>query len=109
MSLYAKYCKERENKEIIEDERGFATYVFLKDGVYVVDIYVCPDHRHSNVAASYADQIAQIAKAKGLNKLYGSVAPNANNSADSIKVLLAYGFKPDPSQSNLVFFVKELS
>lgn len=109
MSLYAQYIAERENKNIVEDDKGFATYIFVNDGVYIQDIYVHPDYRHERRASIYADQIAAIAKEKGLNKMYGSVMPSSNGSTSSLKVLLAYGFRLQSSESNAIFMVKELS
>lgn len=108
MSLYAQYIKERDNKNIIEDEKGFATYCFIKDGTYIQDIYVHPDHRHSHVASQYADKIAQIAREKGHTKLFGSVRPSANFSTESLKVLLAYGFRIDSAAQDAIFLVKEI-
>lgn len=108
MSLYADYINERTGKEIVESDKGFATYYFHKDGCYIEDIYVQPDYRKSGEASNMANKIAEIAKSKGINKLYGTVCPSANNSTDSLKVLLAYGFKLDSSISNLIALVKEI-
>lgn len=108
MSLYGKYIKERAGKEIIEDDRGFATYYYLNDGVYIENIYVLEDYRKTGVASNYANQIASIAKEKGCVKMFGSVSPKANGSTDSLKVLLAYGFKLDSSVDNFIALVKEI-
>lgn len=109
MSLYAQYIKERENKEIIESEQGFATYSINKDNsCYIQDIYVHPDHRHDHVASKFADQIVDIVKKKGVHTLYGSVSPTANNSTISLKVLLAYGFELDSSTNNFILVRKEI-
>ena len=107
-SLYAQYLKERESKEILEDETGFATYTFVQDGVYIENIYTHPDYRQSGVASKFADKIAEIAKAKGYKKMYGSVVPTANNSTASLKVLLAYGFRLDSAQPNAIFMIKDI-
>lgn len=108
MSLLADYFKEKGLKEIIEDENGFATYMFLPEGVYIEDIYVRPEARKSGHASKYADQIAEIARAKGFSKMFGSVVPSSNGSADSFRVLLAYGFQPNKCTNNLVIFVKDI-
>lgn len=109
MSKYAEYIKEREDKEIIEDSRGFATYQFLdSDKCYIESIYVRPDYRNTNVASEMADKVASIAKAKGCNKLLGSVSPTTKNSTASLKVLLAYGFDLDSSTNNLILFSKDI-
>lgn len=107
-SLFGEYIKERLNKDIIEDSRGFATYFFINDGVYIEDIYVRPEHRQSGVASQFADEIAKIAKEKGYSKMYGSVAPSARHSTSSLKVLLAYGFELSSATNNAIFLVKEI-
>lgn len=108
LSLYAKYVIEREGKEIIESEVGFATYYFLDDNCYIQNIFVEKDYRKIGEASRLAQEIEKIAKSKGCKKLYGTVCPSANGSTESIKVLLAYGFKLDSSINNLIAFVKDL-
>ena len=108
MSLYGDYIKERENKSIVESDVGFATYSVAKDGIYIEDIYVRPEYRKGHIAADMADQIAVIAREKGLHKLYGSVCPSANGSTASLKVLLAYGFKLNSSTNNFIMLEKEI-
>lgn len=108
MSLYAKYINERENKEIIETEQGFATYFYIDSGVYIQDIYVSSDQRQSGVAASFADQIAKLAKSKGYSKMYGSVRIGTKGATDSLKVLLAYGFELDSAGTNGIVMVKDI-
>lgn len=107
-SLFAQYIKERTKKEILESDIGFATYEFLQDGVYIEDIFVLPEHRQEGSASRLADIIAGIAKSKGFHKLYGTVAPQAKTSTDSLKVLLAYGFKLTKCEPNLIVMEKEI-
>ncbi len=108
MSLYGQYIKERLGKEIVENENGFATYYYVDDGVYIEDIFVIKEARKSNVASKLADEIADIAKNKGVKKMYGTVVPTATGSEVSLKVLMAYGFKPHSAQTNLIVMVKEI-
>lgn len=107
-SLYAQYIKEREGKGCLETEHGFATYQVWQDGVYIEDIYVSPNLRQQGYAAEMADQITEIAKSLDKKFLYGSVSPLANGATQSLKVLLAYGFKLHNSSPDLIMFVKEL-
>lgn len=93
MSLFGKYISERLGHGIVENDHGFATYSFEPQGVYIRDLYVDPDHRHNKAASKLADQIILKAKERGCTKVFGSVQPSTNNSTDSLKVLLAYGFK----------------
>ena len=72
------------------------------------DIYVEPDHRRSNIAALMADEIAKIAKTQGYSKMLGSVCPQAQGATNSMKVLLAYGFKLAFCTENMIYFQKEI-
>jgi|CXWK01.1.fsa_nt_gi predicted GNAT family acetyltransferase len=108
MSHFANYIKERQNKEIIEDENGFATYYFAGPDCYIEDIYVVPEKRKSGVAAKYADKISKIAQEKNCLNLIGSVKPTANGSTASLKVLLAYGFKLYSANEDFIWFKKKL-
>lgn len=108
MSLFGQYILEREGKKIVEDNRGFATYFYVQDGVYIQDIYVNPDFRKSGAASFYADTIAEEAKAKGFNNMYGTVSPSAYGADASLKVLQAYGFKLDRLANGLIIMKKEI-
>lgn len=109
MSLYGDYIKEHRGDEIIESSIGFASYRFLSStSVYIIDIYVKPEHRKSHAAAQLADIVCIKAKERGCLEVLGSVVPHANNSEASMKVLLAYGMKPDSIKDNMVIFKKEL-
>jgi len=107
-SHYGNYIRERLGKDIIEDEYGFATFYFIGDGCYIEDIYVDADHRKGGHASKYADQIAAKAKELGYTKLYGTVVPTAKGSTESLKVLLAYGFRVDSAANNVIALVKVL-
>lgn len=109
-SLYAQYLNEREGKQIVEDERGFAVYSFLPElnSVYIEDIFVLPEFRNQNIASEYADNIAAEAKSKGFLTLIGTVRPSANGATTSLKVLLAYGFEVSSSEHDAIYFRKTL-
>lgn len=108
MSLFGQYIYERQNKSILEDEFGFATYYFQGDCCYIEDIYVVKEKRKENLASKYADKIAEEAKSKGMKYLVGSVKPSANGSTTSLKVLLGYGFELVSAQEDFIWFKKEL-
>lgn len=108
MSLYGDYIKELMGKEIVEDSCGFISFFNMKDAIYMEDLYVAPNFRKAGHATHLADKIIAIAKERGFKKVYGSVRPSANGSTDSVKVLLAYGFKIDSAAQDAIAFVKEL-
>jgi len=108
LSHFGSYIYERQNKSIIEDEDGFATYYFVEGLCYIEDIYVVPAKRKSGIAAKYADQIAAEAKLKGAKALIGTVKPSTQGSTESLKVLLAYGFRLETCVQDFIFFRKNL-
>lgn len=108
MSLFADYIKERGVKSIVENEAGFLTFIINGQECYIEDLYVAPSHRKQHLASEMADEAVAHAKAAGCKVLTGSVVPSARGSTESVKVLLAYGFRIAQSQSNIIYFVKEI-
>lgn len=109
MSMYADYIKERMGDEIIEREEGFATYRYVNSyEVYIIDIYVKPDFRKTNIASQMADEIAEIARKEGKVMMIGTVSSTAKNPTESIKVLLGYGMKFRSSNQDGIIFEKEM-
>lgn len=112
-SLQARYAKEREGVETIESEIGFATYLpasvqAVNDALYLRDIYVLPEQRHSGEATKLADQVFDIAKARNCKFLLGSVSPEAKHSTASLKVLLSYGFELLRAEPGLIWFIMRI-
>lgn len=107
MSLYKDYIKEREDKEIIESDEGFATYKIFNNGeCYLQDIYVIPEQRKSGLATQMADQVVEIAKENGCHTLVGSVCVDANHSTRNLKVFLSYGMQIHKVVGNMIFLSK---
>lgn len=107
-SNYGLYIKERENRCIYEDRKGFATYSINDKSCYIQDIFVKKEFRQENVASEYADKITEIARNNGCTFLIGSVCPTTSGSTESLKVLLGYGFKLDHAVNNMIYFRKEI-
>lgn len=102
LSLYGQYLKERENKEIIESETGYATYYFVDDAVYLENIFVTKEHRRKGETFVLSAKIIEIAKAKGCKKMYGTVCPTAPGANVSLTQLLNHGFVLDSAANNIV-------
>lgn len=108
-SLYAQYIKEREGKEIIESDEGFATYQFFDNGeCYLQDLYVIPEKRKSGLATDMADQVVRKAIEKGCDTLLGSVCVDANDPTRNMKVFLAYGMQVSKIVGNMIFLRKKI-
>jgi GNAT superfamily N-acetyltransferase len=110
MSLYANYLTERTNDKILESDRGFAVYRMLPEqkAVYIIDIFVHPDFRKTGLATQMADEIAGIAKKEGFSEMFGSVVPSCKGSADSVRVLLAYGMRVEYAVNDFIVFKRAI-
>lgn len=109
MSLYAEYLRERTDDDIVENEKGFATYRFLNEQqIYIVDLYVKPEFRKMGVASSLADEIIEIGKAKGCVQVLGTVVPATKNSTKSLQVLFAYGMTLMSASQDLIIVKKDI-
>lgn len=108
MSLFSEYKKEREGKYVIESDRGFLVYSVNKDSLYIEDIFVLKEYRHSGLAQQMADWAYNMAKQSHCKRLIGSVAPSANGSTYSMILLIKYGFNLLSSDKDMVYFYKEV-
>ena len=109
MSLYADYIKEREDKEIIETDKGFATFTcFENKECYIQDIYVVPEYRKSGYATEMTDKVVEMAKEKGCNTLVGSVCTEDKNATRNMKVFLAYGMQIYKTAGIMIFLKKKI-
>jgi ribosomal protein S18 acetylase RimI-like enzyme len=108
LSLYAQYLQERTNRGILEIEDGFATFDYIDNYVYIIDLYVKPEKRNSHVASELADKICEQALKDGKEFLLGSVDANAKGADISHKVLKAYGMVEYKVVEPMIFYVKPL-
>jgi len=112
MSHYGDYIKEHHGDGIVEREHGFATYRYMqldgKPAIYIVDIYVAPERRITNLASEMADEVVCLGLVNGCHLLVGTVVPSAKNSTSSLKVLLAYGMSLHNSSNDLIVMKKEI-
>lgn len=108
MTLYAQYILEREGKEIIETDKGFATYSFNNGECYLQDIYVVPEFRKMGIMRQITEQVINKAKEKGCTYILGSVAVNAKNSSHSLRTLLNYDYKLYVVNSSMIFLKKDI-
>ncbi len=110
MSLYADYIKEREDKEIVESDLGFATFKTFPNGeCYLQDLYVAPQMRKSGLATTMTNQIVQIAKERGCHTLVGSVCTDDNNATRNMKVFLSYGMQIQRVVGNIILLNKSIA
>jgi len=108
MSLWAEYIKEREDRDVIETTDGFVAFKVRDEFVHLEDLYVRPEKRLSGAGTALADAVAARGVEAGCRLMITSVCPAARGSTESMKAVLAYGFRLSSCDGKLVWFVKEL-
>jgi hypothetical protein len=109
MSLFADYKKERERKDVLEWDHGFAVYSFPDESTcYFEDLYVSPEKRKTMYWFRLTKEVELIARLHGCKILVGSVATNAAFAHDNVGMMLKYGYRISQAKENMIYFVKEL-
>jgi GNAT superfamily N-acetyltransferase len=115
-SLWAKYLSERDKKEVLEAEHGFAVFSFLEGNIcYLEELFVDRDFRLKGLSVQLAQEVEKIALERGATLLVGSVrivndAKASRESARVVKGLINYGMEPYDFEAStkLLFFRKHL-
>lgn len=107
-SLLWKYIQEREGKEVVEIDGGFALYELGKDYIYLSDIYVEPNKRRTRLCYDLADKVSEIGKEHKCKWLLGTVDPKDPNKDRSKQVLENYGYTFSNHVDLLDWYKKEL-
>jgi GNAT superfamily N-acetyltransferase len=107
-SLYAQYVKEREGAEMLERPWGFAVYKWEKDHVYLQDIYVIPEKRKGGFGVGLMHAVADLAREKGLETMFGSVVPSTPFGHEMSQIMFKLGFRLHSSGHDIIYFRKDL-
>lgn len=109
MSLWAKYVKERDGRETIENENGFIVFLFKGEECYLEDIYVLPEKRLSGIGSSLFAMAEERARQQGCKFLSSQIIPSEAQATGSMAAHLAKGFRIYAAQNNRIIMFKELS
>jgi predicted GNAT superfamily acetyltransferase len=108
-SLYAQYMEELDGTEFIEYDWGFLSYRIEQNHVYIEDVYVIKSERGTNKWKKLWQDVEDVARSNGFNKVTGSVVPTRKNSTWMTKFMFKLGFKIYSSDINIIYFVKEIN
>lgn len=108
LSLYGQYIKERSNRGILEIDGAFATFDYIGDMVYIVDIFVAKEKRRSKVGFELADTIVKQAISDGKKFLIGTVDTGTPVASDSLKFQIAYGLRAFKTVDQMIFLSKPI-
>jgi GNAT superfamily N-acetyltransferase len=110
-SHYALYIKEREGKETLENDQGFASYIDLNntETIYISDMYIRPEYRGKGYARHFYNEIAELAKGKHYKTILANVDISTEGWKFSEMIMKKDGFQEIGKDDNLKFFIKELN
>ncbi len=107
-SHYGQYIKEREDRDIFENEHGFFTYKIFGDECYIVDMFIEKKFRRLGIATEMANVVEKIAKEHGCKFITGTCVPSTNGATESMKAMFHHGFKVHSCEQDKIILIKEL-
>jgi len=108
ISNYGLYISEREGFNIVESDKGFATYKINGEECYIRDIYIRPEFRDKDIAKQMLDEVCRIAKEQGCNHITGSVDTNDKNATSNLKAAFVYGYRILRNNYTMILLIKEI-
>jgi GNAT superfamily N-acetyltransferase len=106
MELYRQYLQENYDYQLIYNKDSFITYEFTDDYVYIIDIFVVKEKRKSGLGKALGEQVENIAKELGYNKVVGSVCKDTNDWQSSLEVLKRVGYAQYAEDDEMIWLVK---
>lgn len=105
-TLYAKYIKEREGAEVIENENGFVTYKIVKNECFLINIF--SEKRQNGCARDLIDLLTQEAIDHKCDCITANVYLSDPNVTITTIFALKLGFKIVTANNNVLLIVKEV-
>lgn len=108
MNNYAQYIKERENKEIIENESGFLTYKIFEKECYLADMFIVPEKRGSSAVAYFIQELSDISIRAGCDHISANIRLNDKGATRTLRASLKLGFNLVSAENGTITICKEL-
>ena len=107
MEMWKQFNKENYGRETIQTGEGFVVFKVFNDGsAYIHIMYVLPSFRRSDVATKLEQQII---KEYNVTCLTFYVDLTSDNKEESMKAILASGYKVDKLFSDKMTFYKKVA
>ncbi len=108
MTLFAQYVENRNAGHVLEWAQGFIWYEIQGTECYAKEVYVAPEARNTGLVRDMEAELIGIAREAGCTTVSGSVIPSNPTSTESLKFMLAMGYRLRSASANFISFVKEL-
>jgi hypothetical protein len=110
MELFKEYLKERENKEVIENEYGFLIYkIFGKDKeCFIADFYIRPAFRKTVVVGNFINELKKIGLEHGCETMTACLQVSDAGHKRTLLAALKLGFNIISANNNSMVILKNL-
>lgn len=107
--MYLDYVRERLGVEYFEiPDRGFVSYRVQPDHLFIVDMYIKPEHRGTSVGLALINKMVEITKANGKSIVIAAVDLNTNGAEKSKAFIKWHGMKLIKEDGPYLYFMKEV-
>lgn len=105
--LYTKYLQEKEGKQTLEiKDKGFVTYKIVGDTCHVCILFVEEKCRRGDVARELMSTLQNLTR--GTCRAFTAVVSTKQyDTANTLKIVLQYGFEVVGAQDGDVLLYKE--
>lgn len=107
-TLYAKYIKQRDDREMLEDENAFVIYKIVGEECFIVDMFVEKDSRGSSKFKSLLDSLSNIASENKCKVISANIHLIDVGATHAFRSALQFGFKLARAENGILLIVKEL-
>jgi hypothetical protein len=106
--MFEKYMKERQNADIVQDERGFIFYRIQSNECYIVEMFVDEPFRKTKAAHELMEIVELLAVDCQCKFLTANIHLDDKGCNRALRAAFKYGFKLAQANNNIIFIVKEL-
>ena len=107
-TLYAKYMKERQNAEILENENGFIVYGIGGEECFLMEIYIEPSSRGGPTLKRLMDTLSDIAMECGCKSISATIHVVDPHATKTIASAIKIGFEIKVAQNGIIIIAKNL-
>lgn len=107
-TLFFEYIRDREKKQIIEDENGFLIYKINGDECFLAEAFVSERSRGSSTLSDLLRHLFASAKAEGCKSVCAMIDLADGGAMRTLSAALKRGFKVVVANNNVLLISKEV-
>ena len=107
-TLYAKYIKECEGFEVLENESGFLFYKIRDGECFLAHVFTEAEARKTGRARSLIDEVSEVAIKNDCEVVSASIDLRDKNASKTLAAALRVGFEVKAAEHGVMIIVKPL-